>query len=149
MAAVGLTEIREAQERIADFVLRTPLVPAVGLEVPDGNQVWLKAENLQRTSSFKLRGAYNAVAGLSAGERARGVVTYSSGNHGQAVACAAGRLGIPAVVVMPEDAIPLKVAATRRWGAAVEFAGHSSLDRQQRAMELIEEHGYTVIPPFD
>ncbi len=111
--------------------------------------MWLKAENLQRTGSFKIRGAYNAVAGLNEAERARGVITYSSGNHGQAVACAAQLQGIHAMVVMPEDAMPGKIEATRRWGAEVCFAGHTSLDRQERALELVEEHGYSVIPPFD
>ena len=127
----------------------TPLVAAVGLSVPDGNELRLKTENLQRTWSFKLRGAYNAVASLSTDERRRGVITYSSGNHGQAVACAASLLGIRAVIVMPEDAIGIKVAMTRSYGAEVVFAGHTSLDRQERAMELIEAHGYVVIPPFD
>lgn len=138
-----------AAQRIREVVYQTPLVPAWSLSVPAGNQLWLKAENLQRTHSFKLRGAYNAVASLSVKERARGVITYSSGNHGQAVACAAHLLDTPSVVVMPEDAVPLKVDATRAWGATIEFAGHTSLDRQQRAEELVARHGYMVIPPFD
>lgn len=149
MAPVSIDEIYAARERIRAVAVYTPLVPAVGLEVPHGNQLWLKAENLQRTWSFKLRGAYNAVASLTPEERAPGVITYSSGNHGQAVACAASLLGIPAIVVMPEDAIAIKVQMTRRFGAEVVFAGHSSLDRQERAMELAESHDYTVIPPFD
>jgi threonine dehydratase len=149
MAPVSIDEIYAARERIRDVAVQTPLVPAIGLEVPAGNRLWLKAENFQRTWSFKLRGAYNAVASLEAGERSRGVITYSSGNHGQAVACAASLLGIPAVIVMPEDAIPVKVEMTRRYGADVVFAGHTSLDRQERAMELVEAHGLAVIPPFD
>src|SRR6185312_2942093 len=106
-------------------------------------------ECLQRTGSFKLRGAYNKIASLSAEERARGVITYSSGNHAQGVACAAGLLGVRAVVVMPEDAIPAKVEATRGYGAEVVFAGLDSLQRQVRALELQREHGYSVVPPFD
>jgi threonine dehydratase len=149
MAPVGIDEIYAARERIRDVAVRTPLIPAIGLEVPAGNRLWLKAENFQRTWSFKLRGAYNAAASLDAKERARGVITYSSGNHGQAVACAASLLGIPAVIVMPEDAIPVKVEMTRRYGADVVFAGHTSLDRQEQAMQLAEAHGYAVIPPFD
>jgi threonine dehydratase len=145
---VDLHEIQHAHNRLADVSVRTPVL-AYGGDVPAGNKLWLKAECLQRTGSFKFRGAYNAISSLSAEERERGVITYSSGNHGQAVACAASMLGVRSVVVMPEDAIPVKVALTRRWGAAVEFAGHSSLDRQARALELVEEHGYTVIPPFD
>jgi threonine dehydratase len=149
MPPVSIDEIYAARERIRDVAVRTPLVPGIGLEVPDANRLWLKAENFQRTWSFKLRGAYNAVASLEPGERSKGVITYSSGNHGQAVACAASLLGIPAVIVMPEDAIPVKVEMTRRYGAEVVFAGHTSLDRQRRAMELVELHGYVVIPPFD
>jgi threonine dehydratase len=149
MPPVSLEEIREAASRIADAAYRTPSIPAWSLIPPNGNRLVLKAENLQRTQSFKFRGAFNAVSSLSSEERARGVITYSSGNHGQAVACAAHLLGVEAVVVMPEDAIGLKVESTRRWGAAVEFAGLTSLSRQERAMELVAEHGYTVIPPFD
>jgi threo-3-hydroxy-L-aspartate ammonia-lyase len=149
MPPVSLEEIRDAAQRIASAAYRTPAVPAWSLNPPDGNRLVLKAENLQRTHSFKFRGAFNAVASLSPEERARGVITFSSGNHGQAVACAAHLLGVEAVIVMPEDAIPLKVESTRRWGASVEFAGLTSLARQSRAMELVAEHGYTVIPPFD
>jgi threonine dehydratase len=149
MLPVSLGDIRRARERVAGVAVQTPLVPGLALKVPGGNELWLKTENLQRTSSFKIRGAYNTIASLSAAERARGVITYSSGNHGQAVACAASLLGIRAVVVMPEDAIPLKVSATRYWGAKVEFAGHTSLDRQVRAEDLISEYGYTVVRPFD
>ncbi len=149
MAPVTIDEIYAARDRIRGVAVVTPLVEGIGLDVPAGNELRLKAENFQRTWSFKLRGAFNAVSSLSADERGRGVITYSSGNHGQAVACAASLLGIRAVIVMPEDAIPIKVAMTRAYNADVVFAGHSSLDRQQRAMELIEEHGYVVIPPFD
>ncbi len=149
MPPVSLDEIYAARERVAGAVTLTPLVPFLGSSLPSDGELWLKAENLQRTGSFKFRGAYNAIAGLTEAERARGVITYSSGNHGQAVACASSLLGIRAIVVMPEDAMPVKVAATRRWGAGVVFAGHTSLDRQERAMELVQQHGYTVIPPFD
>jgi threonine dehydratase len=146
---VSLDEIRAARQRIAGVIQRTPVLRAFGLQPPDGLELWLKAENLQRTASFKMRGAFNAIASLDEPDRARGVITYSSGNHGQAVACAARLLGVRAVVVMPEDAVRLKVEATRRWGAEVVFAGHTSLDRQERAMELVRERGYDVIPPFD
>jgi threonine dehydratase len=149
MPPVSIEEIRAAADRIAGVVYRTPLVRAQSLQPANGTTLFLKAENLQRTHSFKIRGAYNAVASLSDDERSRGVITYSSGNHGQAVACAAHLLGVRAVIVMPEDAIPLKVESTRRWGAQIEFAGHTSLHRQNRAMELVAEHGYAVIPPFD
>jgi threonine ammonia-lyase medium form len=149
MAPVSVEDIRCARERVAGIAVDTPLVPAVNLAAPSGAELWLKAENLQRTGSFKIRGAANAVASLDETQRARGVITYSSGNHGQAVACAANLAGVRSVVVMPEDAIPLKVDATRRWGAEIVFAGHTSLERQERAMQLAEEQGYAVIPPFD
>lgn len=149
MAPVTIDEVYAARERIRSVAVVTPLVQVPGLAVPDANELRLKTENFQLTWSFKLRGAYNAVSSLSSEERARGVITYSSGNHGQAVACAASRVGIRAVIVMPEDAIPIKVEMTRAFGAEVVFAGRTSLDRQQRAMELVEEHGYVVIPPFD
>src|SRR5437016_2153977 len=114
MAPVTREDIRRAHERVAGFVHRTPVIPFPGREIPGQNTLWLKAESLQRTGSFKIRGAYNAISQLTDEERARGVITYSSGNHGQAVACAASVLGISAIVVMPEDAIPLKIDATRR-----------------------------------
>lgn len=149
MPTVTLDDIYRARERLAGITARTPLHQFFGQEVPGGNTLWLKAENLQRTGAFKLRGAYNAVAGLDAGERSSGVITYSSGNHGQAVACAASLLGVRAVVVMPEDAVAVKVAATKRWGAEIEYAGLTSLARQERALELAGAHGFAVIPPFD
>lgn len=148
MPPVSLHEVNLARERIADVAVRTPLLRFPG-SVPDGNTLWLKVESFQLTGSFKMRGAFNAVSGLSDGERAHGVITYSSGNHGQAVACAAHLLGVAAIIVMPEDAMPVKVRMTRRWGAEIVFAGHTSLDRQERAMELVAERDYAVIPPFD
>ncbi|HZS93231.1 MAG TPA: threonine/serine dehydratase [Chloroflexota bacterium] len=149
MAPVTLAQIEEAAVRLKGVASRTPLVPVTTVTDPGSNTIWLKAENLQRTGSFKFRGAYNAISSLGPEERARGVITYSSGNHGQAVACAAHLLGIPAVIVMPDNAVPIKVDATRRWGAAIEFAGTTSLDREDRARELVAENDYVVIPPFD
>ena len=149
MTPVSLSEIRRARECISGVGVETPLVPFLAAPVPGNNTLWLKAESLQRTGSFKFRGAYNAVSSLSGLDRQKGVITYSSGNHGQAVACAAHLLGVTAVVVMPEDAVLSKVESTRHWGADVVFAGHTSLDRQARAMELMKAHGYVVIPPFD
>lgn len=148
-APVDLTEILRARERIADAAVITPLLPALGMPLPADVDLAFKAENLQRTGSFKFRGAYNAIASLPPEERRRGVVTYSSGNHGQAVAAAAHLLGVKAVVVMPEDAVTLKVRLTREWGADVEFAGRTSLSREERALDLARSEGYLVIPPFD
>jgi threonine ammonia-lyase medium form len=146
---VTLDDVYAARERLRGVINATPLQESRTLTAPVGAPVWLKPECLQRTGSFKLRGAYNKIATLSAEEQARGVITYSSGNHAQGVACAAGLLGIKAVVVMPEDAVPAKVAATRGYGAEVVFAGHDSLQRQARALELQRDQGYTVVPPFD
>src|SRR5436305_14911080 len=114
MPPVTHEEIEQARERIQGVAVRTPLEPEGGLDVGNGTRLWLKAENQQKTGSFKFRGAYNAVASLDESERVRGVITYSSGNHGQAVACAAHLLGVRAVIVMPEDAVPIKVELTRQ-----------------------------------
>lgn len=148
-ATVSLTQVQEAHARLHNVINPTPLQRSRTLSALCGGEVWLKPESLQRTGSFKLRGAYNRIATLSADERARGVITYSSGNHAQGVACAAQILGVKAVVVMPENATPSKVAATRGYGALVEFAGFDSIERQQRALELQREHGYTMAPPFE
>lgn len=149
MVPISREQIERARDRLQGVARVTPLLPADSLDLPSSGNLHLKAENLQRTGSFKLRGAYNAIAALSPEERARGVITYSSGNHGQGVACASALQGVEAVIVMPDDAVPLKVEKTRQWGARVEFAGLTSLARMERAMELVQEHGYTVIPPFD
>ncbi|MFQ5959429.1 MAG: pyridoxal-phosphate dependent enzyme, partial [Alphaproteobacteria bacterium] len=114
-----------------------------------GVPVFLKLENEQPTGAFKLRGAWTAVRRLPAERRSRGVISYSSGNHGQAVAFAAQRLAVPAVVVMPETALAAKVAGVRRWGGEVVFAGRTSEDRFHEAMRLVEREGLAVIPPYD
>ena len=114
-----------------------------------GVPVYLKLENTNPTGAFKLRGAWTAVRRLPPGIRARGVLTYSSGNHGQAVAFAARRVGVRAVIVMPETAPPLKVAGVKRWGGEVVFAGTTSEHRHARGIELAQAEGLTVIPPYD
>jgi threonine dehydratase len=111
--------------------------------------VVLKAENLQRIGAFKIRGAYNKIAGLSVSERARGVVAHSSGNHAQGVALASRLLGVKAVIVMPKDSPPNKVEATRAYGGEVVFSENSTDDRERVAAELEKKHGYIPIPPFD
>jgi len=128
---------------------RTRLVPVDALSVLAGVPVYLKLENEQPTGAFKLRGAWTCIGRLRAEERARGVVTYSSGNHGQAVAFAAQRMGVRAVVVMPETAPAPKIAGVRRWGGEALFAGTTSEDRYERALALAEAEGLVVIPPFD
>jgi threonine dehydratase len=115
----------------------------------DAPDLWLKCECLQFAGAFKLRGAYNFISSLSPEARRAGVVTYSSGNHAQGVAYAARSFGIPALVVMPEDAPGIKVAAVRRLGARLEMAGTTTTERKSRAEELLAEIGGTMVPPFD
>ena len=146
---VTLPEIEAAAERIGQVAIRTPLLPFTELSEAVGGDVRLKCENLQRTGSFKIRGAYNFLAQLPAEELDRGVITYSSGNHGQALALAARIKGVRAVVVMPTTAPEIKVEGARRLGAEVVFAGTTSVDRQARAEELVESEGLAMVPPFD
>ncbi|HXV85273.1 MAG TPA: threonine/serine dehydratase [Gemmatimonadales bacterium] len=142
-------DIREAAAGLQDVAVRTPLVPVPELEAQAGVPVFLKLESRQPTGAFKLRGAWTAIRRLSPEARGRGVITYSSGNHGQAVAFAAQRMGIRAVVVMPETAPAAKVAGVRRWGGEAVFAGRTSEDRLARATALAAGRGLTMIPPFD
>nr|WP_202887880.1 threonine/serine dehydratase [Kribbella solani] len=140
-----MQDIRLAADRIAGACLRTPVVrlPENG---PAGG-AWLKLESLQRTGSFKLRGASNALAQLDENQRRAGVVTHSSGNHGQAVACAAASLGVAATVVMPDVASPWKIARTQAWGAEVVL--RPAAETVQLAHELARGTGACLIPPFD
>jgi threonine dehydratase len=142
---VDLDDIRAAADRLRGVTLRTPLV-AWGS--PDG-RAFLKAESLQPIGAFKLRGAYNAVATLAADERARGVITYSSGNHAQGVARAARLLGVGAVVVMPSDAPAIKRDRVEADGAQIVVVGTASDERQQVAEAIAAERGLAIIPPFD
>ena len=145
--SVKLDEIRTAAERLSGVAVWTPLVRLDMPGVP-GN-VFIKNEGLQATGSFKLRGAYNKIAQLSAKERGRGVITYSSGNHAQGVAYAALALGVKAVVVMPENASEKKRRATEELGAEIVLVGPASAERKQKAEELAAEFGYAVVPPYD
>ncbi len=139
---MSLAEIRAAAERIRGIANYTPLV-----EVAPAFAV--KCENLQPMGAFKMRGAANMLAQLDPAARAAGVITYSSGNHGQAVALAAQLLGIPAVIVMPETAPRVKVEGVRRYGGEVIFAGTTSIDRKVRAESEMAARGLTMVPPFD
>jgi threonine dehydratase len=149
VSLVTRAEIERAAASIKGVAARTPLIEAHWLSDRLGVDVRLKCENLQRAGSFKIRGAYNAIAQLSNAERQAGVITYSSGNHGQAVALAAKIFGIKAVVVMPTTAPGIKVEGARRLGAEVVLEGTTSTDRYTRAIALANAHGYTVVPPFD
>jgi threonine dehydratase len=142
---VTLQDIRAAIPRVSALAHRTPLLPLPGSALP----VFLKCENMQPAGAFKLRGAVNMLQQLTVEARACGVITYSSGNHGQAVALAARALGSPAVVVMPTTAPAIKVAGVRDFGAEVAFAGTTSLERCVYAEREAEKRGLTIVPPFD
>ncbi|MBZ5570862.1 MAG: pyridoxal-phosphate dependent enzyme [Acidobacteriia bacterium] len=149
---VTLNDIREAQTRLRGIAVRTELIEShihQNGTASDTRKLYLKPENLQPIGAFKLRGAYNKIASLTPEERARGVITYSSGNHAQGVAYAARSLGVKAVVVMPANAPELKRQATQALGGELVLVGPGSLERQQRAEELARQHGYVVVPPFD
>ncbi|SEG29765.1 threonine dehydratase [Thermomonospora echinospora] len=142
---VTLADIEEAAARLSGVCLRTPLVPYPLADPP----LLVKAESLQPVGAFKLRGAYNAIARLPEAERARGVVTHSSGNHAQAVAYTARRLGIPVVLVVPHTTPGVKVDACRRLGAEIVYVEPTMEARTATAGRLAEAHGFTLIPPFD
>jgi threonine dehydratase len=142
--------VRTAASRIADAVIRTPVVRSERLDDLVGAQVYLKAENLQRVGAFKMRGATNAIrVMLETGERPRGVVAFSSGNHAQAVALAASEHGLPAVILMPQDAPPEKRAATEGYGAEVRTFDRAAHDRAEMADEVVRETGFSLVPPYD
>ncbi len=150
---VSLEELRSARERIAGVAARTPLVrfhPAPReQEHTRGGQLYFKPESFQPIGSFKLRGAYNKIASLTSAERARGVITYSSGNHAQGVAYAARALGVKAIIVMPGNAPKNKLDATAALGAEIVTVGPGSEERRQRAEQLAAEHGYVIVPPYN
>jgi threonine dehydratase len=146
---VTLQDVEAAAARIEGIAVRTPLLPFQELSEELGGEIRLKCESLQRTGSFKIRGAFNFLSQLSEEELARGVITYSSGNHAQAMALAARLLGVRAVVVMPTDSTSVKVQGAKALGAEVHFAGTLSLQRQARAEEMAREEGFTIVPPFD
>jgi len=149
---VSIADIRAAAARIAQIAVKTPLVQAAfpGLSGHGTDKrIWLKAESLQPIGAFKIRGAANKILQLSAEEVARGVITYSSGNHAQGVAYAAREVGAKAVIVMPSNAPAVKRAATLALGAEVVDVGVASNERLAKAEELVREHGYVVIPPYD
>lgn len=140
---VTAQDVREAAAGLAGVAVRTPLRFIEPLDA------YLKLESLQPMGAFKLRGAYNAISRMPQAARRKGVITYSSGNHGQAVAYAAQLLGLRAVVVMPETAPAVKVAGVKKWGGEVVFAGRTSEDRQQGAEAIAAREGLAIVPPFD
>jgi threo-3-hydroxy-L-aspartate ammonia-lyase len=144
-----LADIEQAAERIKGEIHLTPLLHSRTFDSETGSSTSFKTENLQRVGAFKIRGALNKIRSLTEYEKSRGVVTFSSGNHGQATALATRLEDIKCVVVMPENARTSKRNAAQGYGAHVVAAGTTSEDRYKRAMELHKEFGYTIIPPYD
>lgn len=142
---VGIDDVRAAAARVSGQVVRTPLLPCPWADV--ARPLWLKPENLQPTGAFKMRGAFNAVGALDPTERARGVVTHSSGNHGRALAWAARAFGAPVIVVIPETAPAVKVEGVRALGAEIVMVPPA--ERESRAVELARDRGMVMIPPFE
>jgi threonine dehydratase len=146
---IALADIEKARAVIAGAVLRTPMLPAPRLSALTGADIYVKYENLQVTNSFKERGALNKLISLTPAERSRGVIAMSAGNHAQAVAYHAARLGIPATIVMPVTTPFVKVAATRSHGAAVVLDGETVSEAQARCEQIQAERGFTLVHPYD
>jgi threonine dehydratase len=149
MPEISLSDVRAAAERTRGIVRRTPILTSRTWDALAGASVLFKCENFQRGGAFKIRGAANFVLSIPKERLPRGVVAYSSGNHGQAVAIAAESLGIPATIVMPADAPALKLAATRARGARIVAYDRATEDREAIAERIAEEVGATVVPPYD
>ncbi len=141
--------IRAAARRIAGEAVLTPLLESPAVNARLGGRLLVKAEPLQRTGSFKFRGAYNTLSQLSAEGRRRGVVTWSSGNHAQGVAAAAQVLGIPALIVMPKDAPAIKIANTRGYGAEIVLYDRITESREDIGTRIAGERGATIVAPYD
>ena len=146
---VTIAAVRAAAETLRPVAVRTPLLRAGALSDELGASISLKPEMLQRSGAFKFRGAYTFLSGLDPADRARGVIAPSSGNHGQAVAMAARLFGVKATVVMPTTVTDAKRAGAERLGARIVLAGTTTKDRMDRAVELVEQDGAALVPPFD
>ena len=144
-----LYEFMEARERLGTVIEKTKLIHSTVFSEESGNDIYIKPENLQKTGSFKIRGAYNRIAKLTEDEKNRGVIAASAGNHAQGVAFGAQKLGIKAVIVMPKHTPLIKVEATRKYGAEVILHGDVYDDAYNKAKELQAEYGYTFVHPFD
>ncbi len=141
--------IQQAADRIRGVAYRTPVLTSRTANEMAGAELFFKCENLQRIGAFKFRGAYNALARFSVEQRRKGVLTYSSGNHAQAIALSARMIGIPATVIMPEDAPETKIRATKDYGADVLTYNRYTENREEIGRRLAEEKGMTLIPPYD
>jgi threonine dehydratase len=147
--AISYDDVAAAHRRLAGIAHRTPVLTSRTADERTGATLFFKAENLQRIGAFKIRGAYNAISQFTPEQRAGGVITFSSGNHAQAIALAARMLGVKAVVVMPEDAPQMKLDATRGYGAEVVPYDRYRTEPEPLLKRLAEERGMTAIPPFD
>jgi threo-3-hydroxy-L-aspartate ammonia-lyase len=149
MELPSYADVVEAAERIRGVAHKTPVMTSLTANALTGAQLYFKCENFQRMGAFKFRGAYNAISQFSETQRHGGVLTYSSGNHAQAIALSAKLLGIKAVIIMPHDAPASKVAATREYGGEIISYDRYKEDREGIAKRVSEEHGMTLIPPYD
>ena len=149
MPLISLGDVEAAARRLEGVAHRTPVVTSRTLDSRTGARVYMKAENLQRGGAFKFRGAYNKISSLDGADRARGVAAFSSGNHAQAVALAASLHGTTAVILMPEDAPPAKIEATRGYGAEIVTYDRWTEDREALGAALAEERGLTLVRPYD
>lgn len=147
--ATTIADVYRAAKQLDGVAQKTELIYSNFFSETSGNEVYIKPENLQKTGSFKLRGAYNKISQLSPDEKSKGVITASAGNHAQGVAYAAQKIGVKAVIAMPATTPIIKVEATRAFGAEVVLYGDSFDDAYERAVELQKEHGYIFIHPFD
>jgi threonine dehydratase len=147
--AIGIEDVRAAAARLKGRIHRTPVITSRSFDEQCGSTVFFKCENLQRAGAFKIRGALNKLLTLTAEERARGVVGFSSGNHAQGVALAARLTGASAIILMPTDAPALKVTATKGYGAEVVYYDRQTEDREARARDLVAKTGRVLVPPYD
>ncbi|VVE64818.1 serine dehydratase [Pandoraea captiosa] len=147
--AITYGDVVAAHDRIREAAHRTPVLTSRTADAMTGASLFFKAENFQRMGAFKFRGAYNAISQFTAAQRRAGVLAFSSGNHAQAIALSARELGVPAVILMPQDAPQVKVEATRGYGAEVILYDRYTEDREALARRLATERGMTLIPPYD
>lgn len=147
--AITYGDIAAAHDRIREAAHRTPVLTSRTADAMTGARLFFKAENFQRMGAFKFRGAYNAISQFTAEQKRGGVLAFSSGNHAQAIALSARELGVPAVILMPQDAPQMKIDATRGYGAEVMLFDRYQEDREALAKRLAQERGMTLIPPYD
>ncbi len=147
--AITYGDVVAAHDRIREAAHRTPVLTSRTADAMTGARLFFKAENFQRMGAFKFRGAYNAISQFTAEQKRGGVLAFSSGNHAQAIALSARELGVPAVILMPQDAPQMKIDATRGYGAEVILFDRYKEDREALSKRLAEERGMTLIPPYD